>query len=154
KQVTALITIAMAFTISGCGSDPVRQSILSPSQGTVATRGVGEKLLERANGIPVKGIEIQKDVVIGKYRLADGRYEYDEDDAKGAWYDCSDDHVGSDEDFYIRNSDGYLCIDDDKECAKAKYVLGNILISVRGEVDQESLLYNGKIGDVITLGYR
>ena len=150
KHAIALLVIAMAFALSGCGSDPVRhvQSITVPAVGSVATRGVGERLLESGRGVLVSDLELQDGVTIGKYRLPKGLYEYDDEDHETIQFD------GPDEDFYMRKSDGLLCIEDTSVCAAAKYTLRKRLDSVSEDTLQQTLLYNGKIGNKITLGYR
>lgn len=151
KRAVALALVVTTCIMSGCGSDQVRevrQPVTFPTEGSVATRGVGEQLLERATGILVPSIQLQEDAVIGKYRLAKGQYEFDEEDADAVWYD------GEDEDFYMRKSDGQLCIEDAETCAPAKYTFGKMLSDVSEDSLQQTLLYNGKIGDRITLGYR
>lgn len=148
KRVLVLITIAVTFMVSGCGSDPVRKPFTLPAVGSVVTRGVGERLLESATGVLVSDIEIQENVTIGEYLLRKGRYEYDEEDPIAVWYD------GEDEDFYMRKADGQLCIEDTTICAPAKYTFKKRLDSLSEDTLQRTLLYNGKIGNVITLGYR
>ncbi len=149
KHVKALIVIALACVVSACGSDPVRrQAVTVPAVGSIATRGVGEALLESGTGIVVPDLELKEGVTLGKYRFPKGTYEYDEEDSDSISFE------GPDEDIYMRKSDGYLCLEDTNTCVSAKYVLKKRLDSVSEDTLQQTLLYNGKIGSKITLGYR
>ncbi len=100
------------------------------------------------NGILVPDIEIQGDSVIGDHRIPKGHYVYDDENSKGIWF------TGQGEYFYMRKADGQICLDESKVCARVDYTLGKQLSAQSLDSFQQTLLYNGKIGDRITLGYR
>ena len=146
----AVIATALVVALTGCGS---RQSFQKeyytfPNIGTVATRSVGDSLIRQDIGVLVPEIELLRDTMVGSYRLPKGRYEYYDVNATGTWF------IGGDEYFHMRKADGHLCVDNTGECAPAKYILDKKLTSLGQESFQQTLLYNGKIGTRITLGYR
>lgn len=148
KPAIALITIATACTLAACRSDAVRQSFSIPAIGSVATRGVGDELVNRMDGVLVPDIEIQRDSVVGEHRIPKGRYDYDDENSKGVWF------IGQGEYFYMRKADGQICLGESKVCARVDYILGKQLNPENLNSFQQTLLYNGRIGDRITLGYR
>ncbi len=150
RKAIGIIIVVLAYTLHGCGSSPVRQaeSVTYPAIGSVATRGVGETLIRLDTGILVPGIEIQDDTVIGGHRLPKGSYDYYDENAKGVWF------TGREQYFHMRTADGQICIDETKACAPANYTLEKKLGALSADSFQQTLLYNGKIGNRITLAYR
>jgi len=146
----AVIAAALVVALTGCGSrQPIQvESYTFPAIGTVATRGVGDSLIRQDIGVLVTEIEVLSDTMVGSHRLPKGRYEYYHGDATGTWF------TGGDEYFYMREADGHLCNYKAEECSPAKYTLDKKLTSLSQESFQQTLLYNGKIGTRITLGYR
>ena len=159
KKIIAAAMIAMTVVLSGCGSkEPVRQveSFTHPAIGTVTTRGIGEPLIRQDTGVLDPEVEIVTDISVGGYRLPKGRYYYDGEDAVGKYFGGrnQDLNISRDQYFYIRKSDDYICIYKTSECARANYILGKKLSSLSADSFQQTLFYNGKIGNRITLGYR
>lgn len=148
KLVIAVITVAIACTLFGCGSNPVRESATFPAIGSVATRGVGESLIRLDTGVLVPDINIQDDTMIGEHQLRKGRYDYYGENSKGVWF------TGPEAYFHMRRVDGQICIDAIKVCAPVNYALETKLSSLYPDSFQQTLLYNGKIGNRITLAYR
>ncbi len=151
NPTVALLTV-LTLMLSACGSNPTRprQTAIYPSLGVVETRGVGEPLINKVSGTLVPDIEIKDDTVIGKHALAKGRYVYNDENSKGIWF-------GTDAHFYMRKTDGFLCMEATGVCKQAEYTLVKRLQSEGTEGTEgveQTLLYNGKIGNRITLGYR
>ncbi len=95
-------------------------------------------------------IEIQSDSAIGDHRLPKGRYEYEDQNGTGIWF------IGGNEYFYMRKADGLICIHQTNQCAAIPYLLDEKLDrdSLQADWSQQTLIYNGKVGNRITLGYR
>ncbi len=78
-----------------------------------------------------------------------GVYKYAGDNAKIIAFD------GNPNRFYLNKADGLLCVDG-KDCVKVDFVLEQKLLAgtLRKNSFQQTLLYNGRIGNRITLAYR
>lgn len=141
---------ALAATISlvGCGSRLVRESYSSPTIGAITTRSVGDSLIEQLVGQLTPEFELLQDTVVGKTKIPKGRYEFDEENKTEI---CFND--GDDLSFCINKADQTVCIDE-KDCIKVEYILNKKLTELDQNSFQKTLLYNGKIGNKITLGYR
>jgi RNA binding exosome subunit len=146
-----LVIIAVGSTLLGCGSKPPIQhteSYSSPRVGTIATRGVGESLVKQETGLLNTDIEIQEDATLGKSVLPKGPYKYSEENAFGIWFRERDQY------FYLRKSDNIICIYKTDECGRVAHILEKRLSSLSTDSFQQTLLYNGRIGNRITFGYR
>lgn len=148
KLGTLAIALVAVSVLSACGSAPIRESATFPPIGTVATRGIGEALIRLDTGVIVHDIDIHEDTMIGSHSLRKGRYEYYDEDSRAVWF-MSDDSY-----FHMRRADGQLCLDSADVCAPANYTLETKLNSLYPDSFQQTLLYNGKIGNRITLAYR
>lgn len=152
-QKALLIAGALMAVLSGCKSTgPVQQSesFSFPAVGSVATRGVGDSLIRADTGLLIPEIEIQDDTLIGIHSLPKGHYAYYDANATGIWFISKDEK----EYFYLRKTDNKICIDKTKECGSTKYVLNKKISAISTNAFQQTLIYNGKIGNRITLGYR
>ena len=150
RYITFCATV-LAVALSGCGSrQPIQQSesYTYPTIGTVATRGVGDPLIRQDTGLLIPSMEIPNDTTIGTHRLPKGHYDYYDSNGVGTWF------IGKDEYFYLRKSDNQICIDKTKQCSPVAHTLDKRLSSLSTNSFQQTLLYNGKIGTRITLGYR
>jgi hypothetical protein len=152
-QKALLIAGTLIAVLSGCKSTaPIQQSesFSFPAVGSVATRGVGDSLIRQDTGLLIPEIDIQNDTTIGSHMLSKGHYGYYDANATGIWFISKNEK----EYFYLRKADDQICIDKTKECGAAKYVLNKKISSLSTNAFQQTLLYNGKIGNRITLGYR
>ena len=152
RRNLAVIGTTLLVALAGCGSKPPVQqseSYTFPAVGTVATGGIGDSLIREDTGVLIpKKITIVSDTKIGAHRLPRGSYDYYDANTTGTWF------IGGDEYFYVRNADGLICIDKTKECAQIAHTVDKKLSSLSPNAFQQTLLYNGKIGTRITLGYR
>ncbi len=89
------------------------------------------------------------DAKIGKLALPKGTYPYYAENRTGIWFYKNDYY------FYLNKADNLLCVDG-KDCVKVDHVTEKHLIpgSLRANTFKQTLLYNGKIGNRITLAYR
>ena len=149
KLLTALLLVA-TISLVACGSAvPVRGSYTNPAIGQLFTRGVGDGLLEQGTGVLVPEFELAQDANVGKSTIPKGRYDFNAENGTGIWF------IGGDQYFYIKKADNTVCIDG-KDCTKIDYTLNKKLAQTTLSSDsfQQTLLYNGKIGNKITLAYR
>lgn len=151
RRNLAVIGSTLLIAFAGCGSKPAIQqseSYTFPAVGTVATGGIGDSLIREDTGVLIPKVMIVSDTKIGAHRLPRGSYDYYDANAIGTWF------IGGDEYFYLRKGDGLICIDKTKECAQVAHTVDKKLSSLSPNAFQQTLLYNGKIGTRITLGYR
>ena len=142
-------TIIVAFLLVGCASKPqYRDSYTFPTIGTVATRGIGETLIEQATGLLATDIDVKSDTVVGKSILPKGPYKYYDQDELGIWFSEKNQY------FYLRRSDGEICIAKTKECGPVALTSQKRLSSLSINSFQQTLLYNGRVGNRITFAYR
>lgn len=139
---------ALAAMVAACGSSPIRESVTAPNIGAVSTKTVGEALIRLDTGVLVPELVVENAVVIGGHRLPQGRYAWYGENRKGIWFS------GNGQDFHMRRADGRLCVDAVDTCAEADYVLDKRLNDLYPDSFQQTLLYNGRIGNRITLAYR
>ena len=97
----------------------------------------------------VPEFELAEDATVGKRIISKGRYDFSAENGTGIWF------TGGDQYFYIKKADKTVCIDG-KDCTKVEYTLTRKLSQSTLSADsfQQTLLYNGKIGNKITLAYR
>lgn len=160
KKITLCLVILLA---AGCRNVPVQASYSQqtfPLVGSQATAGVGERLITQGEGFSVPAIVLSEDQVIGKMTVLKGRYAQSVKNAEYATFrnvamKKNVDGVTEKQDLYLFEKDKglqQLCISR-SSCAEVAYTI---------ETDtrygprslQQTLLYNGKIGNRITLSYR
>ena len=138
------------MSLAACGSPAqVKESYTFPAIGQLTTRGVGDSLVEQGTGVLVPEFELARDANVGKSTIPKGRYDFSAENGTGIWF------IGGDQYFYIKKADKTICIDG-KDCTKVEYTLNKKLSqdTLRSDSFQQTLLYNGKIGNKITLAYR
>jgi hypothetical protein len=145
---------SLILLASGCGSKKPRPEailISVPEVGEIATKNIGESLILQGFRIYVPAITIPKNYRLGEYQIRAGTYPLASENKEGQWFEAA---VGKDgtEEVLLRSSDTSLCID--KTCAKLEYSTGRTSIAVDAKSFQQTLLYNGKIGDKVAVSYR
>jgi hypothetical protein len=115
----------------------------------VAVRSVGDPLLQQGFSEIGSEIEFSEDVTVGKNTIPKGRYPYDSENSTGTWF------YKGDYFFYVNKTNSYICIDG-KDCVKHEFSMGRGPIPNSGQADslQQTMIYNGKIGNRITMAYR
>ena len=150
KLLTALLLV-VTISLVACGSavQAVRESYTFPAVGQLSTRGVGDTLVEQATGLLVPEFELPQDANVGKSIIPKGRYDFSAENGTGIWF------IGGNQYFYVRKADKTVCIDG-KDCTTVEYTLNKKLSqsTLSSNSIQQTLLYNGKIGNKITLAYR
>lgn len=148
---SAILTGAACFALASCASKTsiTYELFVFPSVGATSTKSVGDALLEQGYGQLAPDIEILNDAVIGKLQLPKGKYPYYTENGTGIWF-YKDPYY-----FYLNKADNKLCVDG-KDCVSIAHTTHRRLIpgTIRADSFQQTLLYNGRIGNKITLAYR
>ncbi|RVU47065.1 hypothetical protein [Rubrivivax rivuli] len=151
KSILTLSTAALFITLAGCGTRPpkVYEDWVIPAVGKVAIRSIGDILIEQGYSEIGTEIEFAEDVTVGKVKLPRGKYHYNTENSTGTWFYKGDYY------FYVDKTNNQICIDG-KDCVKHDFSMGRGPIPDTAKADslQQTLLYNGKIGNRITLAYR
>lgn len=150
------------IALAGCKSKPIVQTYslqTLPAVGTIATAGIGERLLIQGDARTVDGIVIPIDATIGDFVVQKGTYpigakndEYRtfvsvEMTKQGRQVKRGQLHL-----FEKDKETKILCVSR-KVCAEVNYTIGEST-NYSPSTMQQTLLYSGKIGSKITLSYR
>jgi hypothetical protein len=151
-RITLISTALMVLAaLSGCASktSTTYESWVFPSIDRVAVRSIGDPLIEQGYSQVGPEIEFSENVTVGKKIIPKGRYPYNTENGTGIWF------YKGDYFFYLNKADNRICIDG-KDCVKLEFTMGKAPIPGTAQADslQQTLLYNGKIGNRITLAYR
>lgn len=143
------LIILVLTTLGGCASKPSYESWVSPPLDRATVRSVGDPLIEQGYSQVGPEIEFSQDVIVGKKQIAKGRYPYNAENATGIWFYKGDNF------FYLNKADNRICIDS-KDCVKLDFSMGRAPVPGTAQADslQQTLLYNGKIGNRIAFAYR
>jgi hypothetical protein len=152
------------FSLAGCKSTSQNfnsfASTTFPSIGTVATVGVGDKLLSKSDGISTPAIIIEKDQAIGEFVIIKGKYSQIGKNNEYATFGSAkvktaSGDIDKHDKIYVFDKDfgtKVICISR-AICAPVDYVNGTSMAYTKSSF-QQTLLYSGKIGNRVTLGYR
>lgn len=159
-----MVCLFALMALVGCRTKPILvtptyslQTI--PTVGTVATAGIGERLIIQGDASTVDAIVIPEDFAIGEFVIRRGSYpigsaneEYRafvgvEMTKKGRLVKRGQVYL-----FDKDKGSNSVCISR-KLCTNVKYTMGKST-SYAPSRAQQTLLYSGKIGNRITLGYR
>ena len=131
-----------------------------PEVGAQASAGVGDKLLTQGEGRSVPAVVLGSDQSIGKFVVLKGRYAQSAQNKEYATFsnvamNRIADGVEQKEGLFLFEKDKdtqVLCVSR-ASCATVSYVIDKDT-TYRPRAIQQTLLYNGKIGNRITLSYR
>lgn len=118
-----------------------------PAVGTTSTRNVGEELISHGSAKLVPRLNILKAEEIAGTYIPQGAYVFNAENAERIKF-----KNGSLEIYLYKNKKN-ICVTKDK-CADVTYEMDYALGSPVANHNQQTLLYNGKIGSKITIGYR
>lgn len=158
----SVILVAAFVLLAGCRSKPVLSYTSStfPEVGTIATAEIGEPLLQQGDGFSVGTILIQTEQKIGDTIIRKGKYLEGKQNAEYTTYKGviistvnGGDRIAN---LYLFNKDKgtKIACTSRKTCGDIDYTLDQQMSARRKASFQQTLLYSGKIGDKITLGYR
>ena len=146
KLAIAALSIA---AISGCAARrqlPV-EPVTFPAVGSVSTRNVGESLISHGYARLVPKLIIAETAKIGEVSVPRGTYYFNAENADRIKF-----LLGNLE-LYLYKDSKKICVDKGK-CSDMPYTIENSLGAPMANQFQQTLLYNGKIGNRIALGYR
>lgn len=170
---TVLAVLAAGLVASGCvlvsRNHPVTETeINEPLAETVVTAGVGDSLLRQGRSIELDAIHLPRDVWIWfAYRVRSGTYTKDGETRQGTFYSPSR-HGDSGQvvralladpwrAIYIPAKRDRICIVtifNISSCKKGQFWQDTTQLAVSDRAFQQHLIYNGKVGDTIKVGYR
>lgn len=159
--------IAVMALLAGCvsvqfnGAETEMTKVDRPPIGTVVTAYVGDQLLQKGELIEEKVLQVNQTVDGVAYDIPQGIYPQIGYDEKNDYYSSSGVIRGalSDPDKALmlgKDSRSKLCVVtvfNAKSCYVADYERKSRL-SERGANFQQTLIYSGRIGDKINIGYR
>jgi len=163
--VKKIAFLLLVVTAAGCRNAPMQVPVTYsqktfPEVGTQATVGVGDRLITQGEGRSLPTIVLDADQIIGKMTVLKGRYPQSLQNSEYATFrnvamKKSIDGVVQKEDLFLFEKDKgsqTLCVSR-SSCADVTYTIDKDT-SYSASTLQQTLLYNGKIGNRITLSYR
>lgn len=155
-QRTICILLA-ALSLTACASKKLQQ-VTIPEVGQVSSRGLGESLLVHGNGLLKPVLVIAKDQNIGDYALHQGKYTALSENAELIKFGPIQSSAAAGvpvkkANLYLNKNDKTICAGKEL-CAAIDYTLDSTLTGVKSNSFQQTLIYSGKVGERITLGYR
>jgi hypothetical protein len=136
------------------------ESLTFPAIGTVATEGIGEPLLVQTTGTSIGAIVIPEDQKIGDFLVRKGKYSVTQQNQEYMRYaGVSILNVISNSEklgniiLFAKDKDSKIACVSRKICGEIKYTIDRTT-QINRAYFQQTLIYSGKIGTKITLGYR
>ncbi len=159
-NILALVLIALS--VAACRTKPVQPAYslqTFPAIGTVSTGEVGEELIEQGDAAMVDALVLHRDLVIDDLTFKQGTYPLAVASADQRLFNRVNvmrrGKLSTRGKLFLFNSDSgskKLCAGR-WACAQADYSLGQTTAFSRAR-PRQTLIYNGKIADRVTLGYR
>jgi len=143
------VTVFTLSVLTGCASRrplPV-EAVTFPEVGSVSTRNVGEALISHGYARLVPKLIIAEAGKIGEVSVSSGSYYFSAENADRIKF-----QRGSNE-LYVYKDSKKVCVDKGK-CSDIAYSIEKSQGVPEKNQFQQTLLYNGKIGNRIALGYR
>lgn len=149
-NISATLLLALAVALSGCAArrqQAQTEAVTFPAVGTTSTRNVGENLISHGYAKLVPKLILPNDVEIGEVKLPKGVYYFNAENSDRIKF------ISGRLEVYIYKDKKNICIGRDK-CSDTPYDTETSLSSPMPNHFQQTLIYNGKIGNRIALGYR
>ena len=155
KQI--LVVIVAALSLGACATRKL-VNITFPEVGVITTIGIGENLVTQGDGIALPVLVIANDQTVGDFILRKGRYTSTAENSELIRFgqvtnDGAVEQAGRKVPIHLNKKDKTICASKNL-CASVEYTLGTTISYKSAKSFQQTLLYNGKIGNRITLGYR
>jgi hypothetical protein len=159
-----ILLVATFIGLAGCRTSVLPalayQRVTTPEVGAIATVGVGEQLLTQGDGFAANIITISTDQTIGDYVVRQGKYRLSGDNKEYMTYSGVSirnntkgvDKVGNLYLFHKDQGTKIACISR-SICDSIEYGLDQQMTYTKANF-QQTLIYSGKVGEKITLGYR
>jgi hypothetical protein len=149
-KVVLLFSIGAVTWLAGCANRkpaPVLESVIYPAIGVVTTRNVGEDLFNHGYGVLVPKLNISADEKIGVVGIPKGDYSFIAENTERIRFGKGP------MDLYLYKDTKKICVAKD-QCSDMKYTVESVISTLSRDSFQQTLIYNGKIGNRIALGYR
>ena len=152
-----LVLVVVALSLGACANRKI-VNITFPEVGLVTTIGIGENLVTQGDGIALPVLIISKDQAIGDITLRKGKYASTAENSELIRFGqvANDGAIEPPQrkvPIHLMKKDKTICAGKNL-CAPMEYTLGTTISPKSVKSFQQTLLYNGKIGNRITLGYR
>jgi hypothetical protein len=154
-----LCVMMLGVAVAGCKSRPVQHSAYQttlPQVGTVVTIGIGERMLTKSDALETRAIILAQDQTIGEFVVRKGTYpqiaDKEEYQTFGGVVAANVGGTVAKHNKVHLFKDGSVCLGR-APCAKFDYVMG-VTTNYQLASFQSTLIYSGRIGNKITLGYR
>lgn len=145
-----VVVLVSLLVLAGCASR-VRDSPFSiPEVGAVEQCGIGEGLVQQGRGVQQPVLVVSKNLKIEREHILKGRYPFDSENATRIKF------RGGPQEIFVRKADNKICLSGvtDLRCGDVPHSIGMQLVSKASVSFQQNLIYRGKNGNRITLGYR
>ena len=147
-----LVVVVIALCLSACATKlPPEGDTSFPEINAATTTGIGEPVLIQKHGILAPLLAISEDQAIGEFMIPKGKYIFEDQNKEEISFGNVAVGRGKKEEVLLKKDNKQICVD--KVCSTLRYALETTTLETAGYFEQ-MLLYNGKIGDRITLGYR
>jgi hypothetical protein len=157
-----LILLLLVLSVAGCKTKPIQAAYslqTFPPVGTTETVGVGEQMLAQGDASTVDAIVLARDIMIGEVTVKQGTYPIlSENEEYKQFHGVNIARAGrlsSRGKLFIFKKDEHgktVCLGRTL-CTDVEYTMGKATTYSRAR-NQQTLLYSGKIGNRVTLGYR
>jgi hypothetical protein len=162
KNMKKTVLLVAVVLLAGCKTRPITPSFSLqsfPEVGATATVGIGEQMLTQGYAMTVDAIIVAETVKVGEITVEPGKYPLVSENAEFKQFQNVNIIKGGRQrkngKLYVFKNDGSagnICLGRNL-CAAASYTMGSVTTYSRSR-NQQTLIYSGKIGNRITLGYR
>lgn len=157
-RLVALI-LATIF-LAACSSNPKVQyrQLTEPDIGNIVTANVGDSLVQQADGHYMDALIFTKDQYINGYVIKKGMYFPDSEKNGYVYYrdvkiSSSGESKNKYDELYYHGPDK-VCLKKNDLCGKTDGKIESAVKLLKSSGFQQTLLYNGKVGNKINIGYR
>lgn len=168
-----MLCVLTTTSIVGCTAPqtnyrPLPQKISKPPIGSTNTAFVGDELLAQGLMVHQEALNVPELTKVSLYKLTPGNYQKTGEDTKGAYYKAENrliDNGGKVEKHALADpysavmltKDGKVCVItafNIKTCTSEHNVSKTTILAQSDESFQQTLIYSGKVGQKINIGYR
>ena len=143
----ALLLAVLAVSTGCANRREIYEPLTFPEVGSTSTKGVGEELISHGGARLIPELTLSNDVKIGEVNIPKGTYPFEAENSDRIKF------VSGKLEVYLYKDRKNICLAKDK-CSDTAYTIKNSLGPPVKNQFQRTLLYNGKIGNRIALGYR
>jgi len=156
--------LCMLLALAGCRTKPVAvipsySMQVIPAVGSTVTVGIGEHMLTQGDATTVDAVVLRRQTVIGDFVVEPGTYPQTHENAEYRMFQnvvmTRAGRVQRNGKLYLFKKDSgtsNICLDR-KRCVDAEFSVGKSTTYSKS-TNQQTLIYSGRIGNRVTLGYR